>query len=46
MLFVTTLLFVVVICYADHHRPVWLPLLIAYDCDVGGNGYPCGCVAS
>ena len=29
VLFVTTLLFVVVICYADHHRPVWLPLLIA-----------------
>ena len=29
VLFVTTLLFVVVIWYADHHRPVWLPLLIA-----------------
>ena len=29
VLFVTTLLFVVVICYADHNRPVWLPLLIA-----------------
>ena len=26
---VTTLLFVVVIWHADHHRPVWLPLLIA-----------------
>ena len=29
MLFVTTLLFVVIIWHADHHRPVWLPLLIA-----------------
>lgn len=26
---VATLLFVVIICHADHHRPVWLPLLIA-----------------
>ncbi len=26
---VTTLLFVVIIWNADHHRPVWLPLLIA-----------------
>jgi hypothetical protein len=26
---VTTLLFLVVIWYTDHHRPVWLPLLIA-----------------
>ena len=29
VLLVTTLLFVVVIWYADHHRPIWLPLLIA-----------------
>ena len=29
VLFVTTLLFVVIIWHADHHRPVWLPLLIA-----------------
>lgn len=29
VVFVTTLLFLVVIWYADHHRPVWLPLLIA-----------------
>jgi hypothetical protein len=29
VVFVTTVLFVVVIWYADHHRPVWLPLLIA-----------------
>ena len=29
VLFVTTLLFVVVLWYADHHRPVWLPLFIA-----------------
>ena len=26
---VTTLLFVVIIWHADHHRPIWLPLLIA-----------------
>jgi hypothetical protein len=26
---VTTLLFVVIIWHADHHRPLWLPLLIA-----------------
>ena len=29
MLFVTTLLFVVIIWNGDHHRPVWLPLFIA-----------------
>jgi hypothetical protein len=29
VLFVTTVLFAVVIAHADHHRPVWLPLLIA-----------------
>jgi hypothetical protein len=30
VLFVTTVLFVVVLWFAaDHHRPVWLPLLIA-----------------
>ena len=29
VLFVTTLLFAVIIWHADHHRPVWLPLLIA-----------------
>ena len=29
VVFVTTLLFVVIIWHADHHRPVWLPLLIA-----------------
>ena len=29
VLLITTLLFVVVIWYADHHRPIWLPLLIA-----------------
>jgi len=29
VLFVTTLLFLVVIWYFDHHRPIWLPLLIA-----------------
>jgi hypothetical protein len=29
VLFVTTLLFLVVIWYGDHHRPIWLPLLIA-----------------
>ncbi len=29
VVFVATLLFLVVICYADHHRPIWLPLLIA-----------------
>ena len=29
VLFVTTLLFVVIIWHADHHRPIWLPLLIA-----------------
>ena len=29
VLFVTSLLFVVIIWHADHHRPVWLPLLIA-----------------
>ena len=29
VLLVTTLLFVVIIWHADHHRPVWLPLLIA-----------------
>jgi hypothetical protein len=29
VLFVTTVLFAVVIGNADHHRPVWLPLLIA-----------------
>ena len=29
VLFVTTVLFAVVIWHADHHRPVWLPLLIA-----------------
>ena len=29
LLFVTTLLFAVIIWHADHHRPVWLPLLIA-----------------
>src|SRR3954469_239200 len=29
VVFVATLLFVVVIWYADHHRPIWLPLLIA-----------------
>jgi hypothetical protein len=29
VVFVTTLLFLVVIWYGDHHRPIWLPLLIA-----------------
>ena len=29
VLFVTTLLFAVIIWHGDHHRPVWLPLLIA-----------------
>ena len=29
VLFVTTLLFAVIIWHADHHRPIWLPLLIA-----------------
>ena len=29
VLFATTLLFAVIIWHADHHRPVWLPLLIA-----------------
>src|SRR3984893_996397 len=29
VLFVTTVLFAVVIGNADHHRPIWLPLLIA-----------------
>jgi hypothetical protein len=29
VLFVTTVLFAVIIWHADHHRPVWLPLLIA-----------------
>jgi len=29
VLLVTTLLFGVVIWHADHHRPAWLPLLIA-----------------
>jgi len=29
VVFVTTLLFVVVIWHADHSRPIWLPLLIA-----------------
>jgi hypothetical protein len=29
VVFVTTLLFVVIIWHADHQRPVWLPLLIA-----------------
>ena len=29
VLLVTTLLFAVVVWYADHHRPVWLPLFIA-----------------
>ena len=29
VLLVTTLLFVVIIWHADHHRPVWLPLLVA-----------------
>ena len=29
VLFVTTVLFAVVIWHGDHHRPVWLPLLIA-----------------
>jgi hypothetical protein len=29
VLFVATLLFAVIIWHGDHHRPVWLPLLIA-----------------
>jgi hypothetical protein len=29
VVFVTTLLFIVIIWHADHQRPVWLPLLIA-----------------
>jgi hypothetical protein len=29
VLFVTTVLFAVIIWHGDHHRPVWLPLLIA-----------------
>ena len=29
VLFVTTVLFAVIVWYADHHRPVWLPLFIA-----------------
>ena len=29
VLFVTTLLFLVIIWHADHQRPIWLPLLIA-----------------
>ena len=29
MLFVTTLLFLVIVWHADHQRPIWLPLLIA-----------------
>ena len=29
VVFVTTLLFVVIIWHADHSRPVWLPLVIA-----------------
>jgi len=29
VVFVTTLLFVVVIWHADHSRPIWLPLVIA-----------------
>jgi hypothetical protein len=29
VLFASTVLFVVILLYADHHRPVWLPLLIA-----------------
>ncbi len=29
IVFVTTLLFVVILWHADHQRPVWLPLLIA-----------------
>jgi hypothetical protein len=28
VLFITTLLFAVIIWHADHHRPIWLPLLI------------------
>jgi len=28
-LFVSTVLFAVILWYADHHRPVWLPLFIA-----------------
>ncbi len=29
LVFVTTLLFAVIIWHADHQRPIWLPLLIA-----------------
>ena len=29
MVLVTTVLFVAIIWHADHHRPVWLPLVIA-----------------
>ena len=29
VLFVTTVLFTVVAWYADHHRPLWLPIFIA-----------------
>jgi hypothetical protein len=29
VLFLTTVLFTVITWYADHHRPVWLPLFIA-----------------